>query len=64
VSQNEVYTCPVAVKGQIFDDSFPSYWLNLLLSKKQNQLSKLKMLPLLFLMVQWHMLISWGKTQT
>jgi len=26
VSQNEVYTCPVAVKGQIFDDSFPSYW--------------------------------------
>lgn len=37
----------VAVKGQIFDDSFPSYWLNLLLSKKQNPFSKLKMLPLL-----------------
>jgi hypothetical protein len=41
-------SCAVAVKGQIFDDSFPSYWFHLLLSKKQNPFSKLKILPLLF----------------
>lgn len=40
-------SCAVAVKGQISDDSFPSCWLHLLLSKKQKPFSVLKTLPLL-----------------